>query len=55
LISLLFQNRSIISYLKITAQLIIVVHLEINLCNFSINFVFSQLTKVRSQLKVITL
>ena len=37
LILLLFQNRSIIGYLKIIAQLIIVVDLQINQCKVSIN------------------
>jgi len=56
LISLLFQNRSIISYLKIIAQLIIVVNLQINQCKFSINLLaFSLLTKVNSQSKARTL
>jgi len=49
LIPLLFQNRSIIDYLKIIAQLIIVVDLQINQCEFSINLLeFSLLTKVNS-------
>jgi len=53
LISLFFQNRSIIDYLKIIAQLIIVVDLEINKCKVSINLLaFSLLTKVQPQLKV---
>jgi len=53
LIPLLFQNRSIINYLKIIAQLIIVVDLQINQFKFSINLLaFSLLTKVQSQLKV---
>jgi len=48
--SLLFQNRSIIDYLKIIAQLIIVVDLQIKQCKFSINLLaFSLLTKVNSQ------
>ncbi|MBP0685808.1 hypothetical protein J8J21_22435, partial [Mycobacterium tuberculosis] len=34
---LLFQNRFIIGYLKIIAQLIIVVDLQINQCKVSIN------------------
>jgi len=52
LIPLLFQNRSIIGYLKIIAQLIIVVDLQINQCKFSINLLaFSLLTKVNSQSK----
>jgi len=34
LIPLLFQNRSIIGYLKIIPQLIIVVDLQINKCKF---------------------
>jgi len=52
LIPLLFQNRFIIGYLKIIAQLIIVVDLQINQC---INLLaFSPLTKVQSQLKVRT-
>jgi len=37
LIPLLFQNRFIIGYLKIVAQLIIVVDLQINQCKISIN------------------
>ena len=50
--SLLFQNRSIIGYLKISVQLIIVVDLQINQCKFSINLLaFSLLTKVNSQSK----
>ena len=54
--SLLFQNRSIIDYLKIIAQLIIVVDLQIKQCKFSINLLaFSLLTKVNSQSKVRTL
>jgi len=56
LILLLFQNRSIIAYLKIIAQLIIVVDLQINQCKFSINLLaFSLLTKVNSQSKARTL
>ena len=52
MIPLLFQNRFIIGYLKIIAQLIIVVDLQINQC---INLLaFSPLTKVQSQLKVRT-
>ena len=55
-IPLLFHNISIIGYLKIIAQLIIVVDLQINQCKFSINFfVFSPFTKVYSQLKARTL
>jgi len=55
LIPLHFQNRFIISYLKITGQLIIVVDLQINQCKVSINLLaFSLLTKVQSQLKVRT-
>jgi len=55
LIPLLFQNRFIIGYLKIVAQLIIVVDLQINQCKVSINLLaFSLLTKVQSQLKVRT-
>jgi len=55
LIPLIFQNRSIIGYLKTIAQLIIVVDLQINQCKFSINLLaFSLLTKVQSQLKVKT-
>jgi len=47
LILLLFQNRSIFGYLKIIAQLIIVVDLQINQCKCSINLLaFSLLTKV---------
>jgi len=41
LILLLFQNRSIIGYLKIIPQLIIVVDLQINQCKFSINLLSS--------------
>jgi len=56
LIPLLFQNRSIIDYLNIIAQLIIVVNLQINQCKFPINLLaFSLLTKVNSQSKVRTL
>jgi len=56
LISLLFQNRSIIGYLKIIAQLIIVEGLQINQCKFSINLLaFSLLIKVNSQSKARTL
>jgi len=56
LIPLLFQNRSIISYLKIIAQLIIVVDLQINQYKFSINLLaFSILTKINSQSKSRTL
>jgi len=56
LIQLLFQNRSIIGYLKIIAQLIIVVDLQIKQCKFSINLLaFSLLTKVNSQSKARTL
>jgi len=55
LIPLLFQNRFIIGYLKIIAQLIIVIDLQINQCKVSINLLaFSLLTKVQSQLKVRT-
>jgi len=55
LIPLLFQNKFIIGYLKIIAQLIIVVDLQINRCKVSINLLaFSFLTKVQSQLKVRT-
>jgi len=55
LIPLLFQNIFIIGYLKIIAQLIILVDLQINQCKASINLlVFSLLTKVQSQLKVRT-
>jgi len=44
---LLFQNRFIIGYLKIIAQLIIVVDLQINQCKVSINLLaFSLLTKI---------
>jgi len=39
LIPLLFQNRFIIGYLKIIAQLIIVIDLQINQCKVSIKFV----------------
>jgi len=53
LIPLLFQNRFIIGYLKIIAQLIIVV--DFNQYKVSINLLaFSLLTKVQSQLKVRT-
>ena len=49
LIPLPFQNRSIIGYQKIIAQLIIVVDLQINQCKFSINLLgFSLLIKVNS-------
>jgi len=49
LIPLLFKNRFIIDYLKIIAQLIIVVDLQINQCKVSINLLtFSLLTKVQS-------
>jgi len=52
---LLFQNRFIIGYLKIIAQLIIVVDLQINQSKVSINLLeFSLLTKVQSQLKMRT-
>ena len=55
LIPLLFQNRFIIGYLKIIAQLIFVVDLQINQCKVSINLLaVSLLTKVQSQLKVRT-
>ena len=55
MIPLLFQNRFIIGYLKIIAQLIIVIGLQINQCKVSINLLaFSLLTKVQSQLKVRT-
>jgi len=55
LIPLLFQNRFLIGYLRIIAQLNIVVDLQINQCKVSINlFAFSLLTKVQSQLKVRT-
>jgi len=55
LIPLFFQNKSIIGYLKIIAQLIIVVDLQISQCKVSINLLaFSLLTKVQSQLKVRT-
>jgi len=55
LIPLLFQNRSIIGYLKIISQLIIVVDLQINQSMFSINLLaFSLLTKVQSEFKVRT-
>jgi len=55
LIPLLFQNRFIIGYLMIIAQLIIVVDLQINQCKVSINLLaFSLLTKVQAQLKVRT-
>jgi len=56
LIPLFSQNRSIIGYLKIIAQLIIVVDLQVNQCKFLINLlVFSLLPKVNSQSKVRTL
>jgi len=56
LIQLLFQNRLIIGYLKIIAQLIIVVDLQINQCKFSINLLaFSLLTEVNYQSKATTL
>jgi len=56
LIPLLFQDRSIIGYLKIIAQLIIVADLQINQCKFSINLLaFSLLTKLNSQSKARTL
>jgi len=49
LIPLLFQNRFIIGYLKIIAQLIIVVDLQINQCKVSINLLtFSLLTRILS-------
>jgi len=52
---MLFQNRSIIGYLKIIAQLIIVVDLQINQFKVWINLLaFSLLTKILSQLKVRT-
>ena len=52
---MLFQNRFIIGYLKIIAQLIIVVDLKIIQCKVSINLLaLSLLTKVQSQLKVRT-
>ena len=52
LIPLPFQNRSIIDYLKIISQLIIVVDLQINQCKFSINLLaFLLFTKVNSQSK----
>jgi len=55
LIPLLFQNRFILGYLKIIAQLIIVIDLQINQCKVLINLLaFSLLTKVQSQLKVRT-
>jgi len=55
LIPLLFQNRFIISYLKIIAQIIIVVDLQINQCKVSINLLaLSLLTKVQSQLTMRT-
>jgi len=56
LIPPLFQNRSIIGYLKVIAQLIIVLDFQINHCKFSINLLaFSLLTKVNSQSKARTL
>ena len=49
LILLLFQNRSIIDYLKIIAQFIIIVDLQINQCKVSINLLaFSLLTSIVS-------
>jgi len=55
LISLFFQNRSIIGYLKIITQLIIILDLQINQCKVSKNLLaFSLLTKIQSQLKMIT-
>jgi len=55
LIAQLFQNKSIIGYLKIISQLITIVDLQINQCKFPINLLsFSLLTKVHSQLKVRT-
>jgi len=56
LISLLFQNRFIISYLKIIVEYIIIIDLQINNQHkVSINLLaFSLLTKVLSQLKVRT-
>jgi len=53
LIPLFFQNRFIIGYLKIIAQLIIILDLKINQRKVSINLLaFSLLTKAQSQLKV---
>jgi len=53
LILMLFHNKFIIDYLKIIAQLIIIVDLQINQCKFSINLLsFSPLTKVHSQLNI---
>jgi len=50
---LFFQNRFIIGYLKIIAQLIIILDLKINQRKVSINLLaFSLLTKAQSQLKV---
>jgi len=55
LIPLLFQDRFIIGYLKIIAQLTIIIDLQINKCKVSINLLaFPLLTKVQSQLKVRT-
>ena len=54
LIPLHFQNKFIIGYLKIKAQYIIVVNVQINQCKVSNNFWCSLLTKVQSQLKVRT-
>jgi len=55
LIPLLFPNRFIIGYLKIIAQLIIVVDLQINQCKVLINLLACLLlNKVQSQLKVRT-
>jgi len=52
---LLLQNRFIIGYLKIIAQLIILVDLQINQLKVSINLLaFLLLTKIQSQLKVRT-
>jgi len=51
LISFLFQNRFIISYLKVIAQLIIVVDLQINQCKVSINL-FGTLTFNQSTVSI---
>ena len=51
LIPLLFQNRFIIGYLKIIAQLIIVVDLQINQCKVSINL-FGVLTFNQSTVSI---
>jgi len=48
---LFFQNRFIIGYLKIIAQLIIVVDLQINQCKVSINL-FGILTFNQSTISI---